>query len=191
MLQPHVVPNAVGVRERLGALGHGTSRRVSGIVLVQVRPHAPDVGQRSPAKRTRVPVLAMMFPQQPLLLGTRVRAIVALLVMPVMPIRSLALWIWNRHPLSISLSLFFPPETSFLNRWSIVAAETNNSCLPQNTRTLSRTLSLSLSHSKAKSLFSRVATRVLFKGIDGKNKVLVREGCGDVFTRAADAGLDC
>lgn len=62
-----MVSDTVGMGEGFGAGGDGTGGRVSGIMMIQVRPHRADVRQRSAAKGTLVTVLAMVLAQQPLL----------------------------------------------------------------------------------------------------------------------------
>lgn len=63
MLESHVVSDAVGMGEGFGAGDDGTGGRVSGIMMIQVRPHRADVRQRSAAQGTLVTVLAMMLAQ--------------------------------------------------------------------------------------------------------------------------------
>lgn len=61
MLQTHVVPYAVRVRECFRARGNGTCGRVSRIMMLQVSPHRTDILQRPTTKGTPVTVLLMMI----------------------------------------------------------------------------------------------------------------------------------
>lgn len=76
MLQSHMISDTVGMGEGLGARNDGTGGRVSGIMMIQVRPHGADVLQRPAAERALVTVLAMMLPQQPLLPVVRLSALI-------------------------------------------------------------------------------------------------------------------
>lgn len=57
-----MISNTVGMREGFGTGGNGTGRRVSGIMMIQVRPHRADVVERSGAKGTSVTMLSMVLP---------------------------------------------------------------------------------------------------------------------------------
>lgn len=61
MLQTHVIPHAVGMRECFRARGNGTGWRVARIMMLQVSPHRADVLQRPTTKGTPVTVLLMMI----------------------------------------------------------------------------------------------------------------------------------
>jgi len=58
-----MVSDTVRMGEGFGARSDGTGGRVSGIMMIQVRPHGADVLQHSATEWTSVTVLAMMLPQ--------------------------------------------------------------------------------------------------------------------------------
>ena len=68
VLEPHVVAHAVRVGEGLGAAGDRACRRVAGIVLLEVRPHARDVLDDASAERTAQPRLLLALPKVQMLL---------------------------------------------------------------------------------------------------------------------------
>lgn len=61
VLEPHVVPDAVGMREGLGTRGHRAGGRVPRVVLVQVVPHFRDVLEDPGAQRTPEGLLLLLL----------------------------------------------------------------------------------------------------------------------------------
>lgn len=57
-----MISNTVGMREGFGTGSNGTGRRVSGIMMIQMRPHRADVVKRPGAKGTSVTMLPMVLP---------------------------------------------------------------------------------------------------------------------------------
>lgn len=57
-----MISNTVGMGKSFGTGGNGTGRRVSGIMMIQMRPHRADVVERSGTKGTSVTMLPMMLP---------------------------------------------------------------------------------------------------------------------------------
>lgn len=74
-----MVSDTVGMGEGLGAGSDGTGRRVSGIMVVQMRSHIADILQRHAAEGTPVAVLSMVLLQQLLLLEVRLAALLLIL----------------------------------------------------------------------------------------------------------------
>lgn len=58
-----MISDTVGMGEGFGAGGDGTGGRVSGVMLIQVRPHGADILQRPAAEGAPVTVLPMVLPQ--------------------------------------------------------------------------------------------------------------------------------
>lgn len=57
-----MISNTIGMGEGFGTGGNRTGGRISGIMMIQMRPHRADVLERSAAKGTSVTVLPMMLP---------------------------------------------------------------------------------------------------------------------------------
>lgn len=76
MLESHVVPHAVRVREGFGARGNGTSGRVAGVMMLQMSPHRADILQRPTTERTPITVLLMMVSHHLLVPEVRLAALV-------------------------------------------------------------------------------------------------------------------
>lgn len=58
-----MVSDTVGMGEGFGAGGNGTGGRVSGIMMIQVRPHGANILQCPTAEGTPVTMLPMVLPQ--------------------------------------------------------------------------------------------------------------------------------
>lgn len=56
-----MVSNTVGMGEGFGTGGNWTSRRISGIMMIQMRPHRTDILERSAAKGASITMLSMML----------------------------------------------------------------------------------------------------------------------------------
>lgn len=57
-----MISNTIGMGKGFGTGGNGTGRRVSRIMMIQMRPHRADVLKGSAAKGASVTVLAMVLP---------------------------------------------------------------------------------------------------------------------------------
>jgi len=57
-----MISNTIGMGEGFGTGGNWTGRRVSGVMMIQMRSHRADILERSTAKGTSVTMLSMMLP---------------------------------------------------------------------------------------------------------------------------------